>query len=116
MPLSLLFCITLATLAASCGTAVGIKDEPLYFLKGNPNVPASFPDYAVEMHFLTQGQADMTKAQIDAISQGMVMMPLQSFDDFNVEVGKLCSQVKCNYETTSKLAEFIARLHAAAVK
>jgi hypothetical protein len=117
-PPLLLFFITSATLTlSSCATLqdpVEIKDEPLYYIKGNPTVPASFPDYAVEMHFLSSGQTDMTKAQIDPIIQGMVCLPAESFDDFNTEIGKLCSQVTCDYETMAKLAELVERLHYAA--
>ena len=112
MPL-LLCCTTLA--ACNPSVPVPIKDETLYYIKGDPAVPASFPNYAVEMHFLTSGQTDLTKAQIDAITQGMVMLSLNGFDDFNKEIADLCSQNTCSYETQAILtvmAEKIKEMRA----
>lgn len=108
MLLSLQFCIILAL--PSCGTLikdpVTIKDEPLYYLK-----EASVAQWAVAMHFLTSGSVQITKDQWDAMSEGMACMPLPSFDDFNAEISKLCSQVPCNYSTQIKA--FFSRLKAA---
>lgn len=99
-----------ASLSLSCGKIkipVNISDEPLYYLKG--------PSGAVEMHFLTSGQTQLTKTEWDAISEGMVAMPLSAFEDFNTEIGKLCSQVPCNYELTQKIDQLLTRLRSAAV-
>lgn len=99
MKQSLRFCIMLALLVATndCGTLikdpVSINDEPLYFLK-----QASTDQWAVQMHFLTSGQSQITQGQWNAMSQGMVAMPLSAFSDFNTEIGKLCSQIPCNYQ------------------
>lgn len=82
---------------------VDIKDEALYYLKG--------PSGAVEMHFLTSGQTDLTLDQWNAISEGMVCMELSSWDDFNTEIGKLCSQIPCDYQTVEAFKKIIARLH-----
>lgn len=110
MPLSLLFCITLALLN-SCGTLikvpVAIKDEDLYYLK-----EASDSEWAVHMHFLSTGSDQITKDAWDKMSQGMVSMPLAAFEDFNTEIGKLCSQVPCNYEVMKKLNNFFSRLRS----
>jgi hypothetical protein len=40
-------------------------------------------------------------------------MRLNAFDDFNTEIGKLCSQVTCDYATMQKLNDFFLRLHQA---
>lgn len=109
MRLLLRFFITLAILAATsgCGTLikdpVTIKNEDLYYLK-----QASDDEWAVKMHFLTSGQSQVTKAQWEAISQGMACMSLPAFDDFNAEIAKLCSQVPCDYQQAIK--DFFLRL------
>lgn len=90
----------------SCGTIqvpVDVKDEPLYFIKGDPRVPASFPKYAVQMHFFTPGQVQLTKEDYDPITQGQVCMPLSAFRDINTEIGKLCTQVPCNYPVVQQV-------------
>ena len=93
----LLFCITLGLFnGCNVQVPVTIKDEPLYFLKG--------PSGAVEMHFLSSGQTDLTVDQWNAISMGMVAMPLDSWDDFNKEIAELCSQNDCTYELQQFLA------------
>ena len=103
-----LFFITLVTSILSCGTLqvpVTINDEDLYYLKGSSG--------AVEMHFLTSGQTDLTLDQWNAIEEGMVAMPLSAFSDFNKEIGELCSQVTCSYEVTQKFSALVARLRDA---
>lgn len=115
MLLLLLFCISSGlTVLSGCGHVdipVSIADGPLYFIKGDPAVESSFPDYAVEMHFLTSGQTQYDKASIDAITQGMVMMPLSFFDDFNKEISDLCGQVTCDMDTVAKFQSLVAHLH-----
>lgn len=86
---------------------VQINDEDLYYLKGQSG--------AVEMHFLTTGQTDLTLDQWNAIEEGMVAMPLSAFDDFNTEIGKLCSQVVCDYDTFQAWRNIYARLHKLAL-
>lgn len=98
---------------ASIQIPVSISDEPLYFIKGRCDVQATASDFAVEMYFLTSGQTELTLNDWNAISEGMVAMPLAAWDAFNIEIGKLCSQVTCNYETQQKLASLVARFHAA---
>jgi hypothetical protein len=87
-----------------------VKDEPLYYLKGRPDALPE-ENYAVEMHFLTSGQNQLTRADWDKISQGMVAMPLSAFDDFNAEIAKLCSEVTCNYEVQQKIDTLVFKLH-----
>jgi hypothetical protein len=102
-----------ALVQVSCGTLikdpVTINDEALYYLK-----EASPDQWAVEMHFLTSGQTQVTQAQWNAMSQGMVAMPLTEWDDINTEIGKLCSQVPCDYNTTQALSKLMTQLHSAA--
>jgi hypothetical protein len=110
----LLFCITLvASTLSSCGKIkipVDIQDETLTYIKGDPANPATYANYAVQMHFLSSGQIDMTKDQIDALMQGSVLMPMQAFEDFNTEIGKLCSQVPCDYNLTNLLSTLVQRM------
>ncbi len=114
---SLLFFITLALCSSCCGmpAPVDIRDEPLYYIKGRPDA-APGDQYAVQMFFLSSGQTDLTKADFDAISQGLVAMPLQSFDDFNKEIAEACSEANCDYIILAKVKSFMSRLHNAAYK
>lgn len=112
MPLLLAFFIMAAMLIPSgCGQLpdpVQINDETLYFLKG--------PSGAVQMNFLTPGQVDLTKAQWDAISEGMVAMPSSAFADFDKEIGKLCSEVPCDYATVQAFHSLVAAIKLLSVK
>lgn len=115
----LLCSTTLALLIlSSCCTAhlpVDIKDEELYYIKGLPTSQPNDSTYAVQMWFLSSGVNDLTKAQWDAISQGMVALSLQSWDNVNGYIAKLCSKPAiCNYEAQKKLAALTQRLHFAA--
>jgi hypothetical protein len=108
--------LVLSILSNGCGKIhipVDIKDETLTYIKGDPNNPATFSNYAVQMHFLSQGQVDLTKSQVDAISQGSVLMPEQAFEDFNTEIAKACSQLKCNYELTEMWSSVVAKIRIA---
>lgn len=64
------------------------------------------------MHFLTAGETDLTGAEWDSISEGMVAMSLAAFDDFNAEISKLCSQVTCDYDLLQALNRLSARVHS----
>lgn len=111
MRLLLGFCTTLVLLSVpSCGglqVPVRIHDEDLYFLK-----QVDEPRWAAHMHFLTEGTEQVSRTQWDAISQGMVCMPSHAFEDFNAEIGKLCSQVKCDYETLQQFQRLVGRIHS----
>lgn len=108
---SLLFFTTSALLSCSTLQApVTVNDQDLYYLKGSPSIPASFPNYGVEMHFLTSGQSDFTKDSWDSISQGKVCMELSAFDDFNKEISDLCSQVPCDYKLLQAVHVLIDQL------
>lgn len=100
----LLFCIILALLngCAKPQLPVGISDENLYYLKGTSG--------AVEMHFLSSGSTDLTLDQWNAISEGMVAMPLSAFGDFNTEISKLCGEVVCDYQVLQTIAELYAKM------
>lgn len=105
------FFITLAitATASGCGTLikvpVTIDDEDLYYLK-----EASPTEWAVHMHFLSTGQDQVAEDAWNAQSAGKVCMLLSAFDDFNTEIGKLCSQVPCDYQTVQNLKNLIAHL------
>lgn len=107
-----LFFITLATLTLeSCQTTVpvDIKDEDLYYLK-----EASTDQWAVEMHFLSDGQAQVSQTDWNVKSQGMVCMPLTEWSDINTEFGKLCTQITCDYEFQQAMALISERLEEVA--
>lgn len=102
---------TLGILVAlsACGTLflkhVGIENEPIYFLK-----QASDQEWATLMYFLTDGKSPVSREEWDKVSQGMVCMPLKSFADFNKEIGKLCSEVPCDYDTQVHWENLIKKL------
>ena len=99
-------------LTASCCTTipVSVKDEPLTYVKGSLGDPSTYPEFAVLMHFLSTGQADETEAEFAPTLQNSVCMPLASFEDFNTEIGKLCSQVTCDYAALAQWRDFYGRL------
>ena len=106
-PLWLLSFILLALILSGCASIpvpVTVHDEDLYYLKG--------PSGAVEMHFLTSGETDLTVAEWDSISEGMVAMSLAAFDDFNTEIGKLCSQITCDYDLLQAMNRLSSQLHS----
>lgn len=96
-------------LISSCGTLiknpVQINNEPLYYLK-----EASDAKWVTQMYFLTTDEDQLTHSEWDAVSAGMVCMPLKSFGDFNTEIGKLCSQVPCDYQAA--IQAFIQHLES----
>ncbi len=105
-----LCCISVASLSLSCCHApvqvpVDISDSPLYLVKGDPNISATFGTYAVEMHFLTAGKTDLNKEQFDKVTSGLVAMPLDNWTKFDTEIAKLCSQTPCNFATLALLAK-----------
>lgn len=114
MRLLLLFFITLVlpVSLSSCGTLikvpVTVNDETLYYLK-----QSSTDQWAVQMYFLSSGQSQVTQDSWNKISQGMACMSLSAFEDFNTEIGKLCSQVPCDYKYTQALTALIARMKSA---
>lgn len=115
----LLLSFIITALFSGCGSIqipVDIHDETLWTIKGNPSLPSSFENYAVQVQFLTTGQIDITKNQWDAISQGKVCMNLSAFDDFNTEISKLCSQVVCDYETVQAFSNLYARLKSVSLR
>ncbi len=100
----------------SCCTAhvpIDIHDEALYYIKGNPDTHPE-DNYAVQMYFLSTGENQISKFEWDMISQGMVALSAQAFDDFNAEIAKLCSETPCNYEALQKIHALIKRIHKAA--
>jgi hypothetical protein len=93
---------------------VSIADAPLWFIKGDPLVDTSFPQYAVLMNFLTSGTTDLTKAQMDLTMHttpgGWVLMKASSWESFNTEIGKLCTQDKCDFATLQRLQALVDRM------
>lgn len=61
-----------------------MKDETLFALKG-PGLGA------FEAHFLSSATADLTQAQWDAISPGMICLDAVAFGDLKKEIEELCS-------------------------
>lgn len=93
---------------SDCGSIeipVQIKDEPLYLLEGQSG--------AVEIHFLTGGVTDIPKKDWDAMSEGMVAMSEDSWGDFKTEIGKLCTETKCDYVTSAAIQFIEARMDSA---
>lgn len=122
MQLSLALSITsvLLGLSACCTSqSVTINDHTLYYQK-----QASDQDWAVRLHFLTQGTEDLTKAQWEALSEGQVCMPLSDWSDINKMVSNFCSSphIDCSYELPqggnlkSILNAFFMRLQMASGK
>jgi hypothetical protein len=77
---------------------VTVDDHTLYYQK-----QASADDWATEIHFLTQGTQDLTQAQWNAISEGMVCMGLGDWTDINKMISNFCSLkgVKCNFKLSN---------------
>ena len=117
MRLSLLFCsILVASSLNSCGTPgtpVDVPDVTLYFQKGNPALPDSFPEYILQEQFLTSGSTNMDKADWDLISQGKVAMSLSDWDKINIFVSNVCNQVECDYQALQRIQQLTAEFHAA---
>ena len=80
-----------------------VSNVTLYFQKGDPLLPASYPNYILEERFLTAGQSTLTKEDWDTISPGKVAMSLDDWDLVNKMVSNFCSQVTCDYETSTGL-------------
>lgn len=98
---------------SACGslpTNVTVNDHILYYQK-----QASDADWAVEMHFLTDGSKDLSKADWDAISEGQVCMPLSDWTDVNKTISAFCSAqgINCDYQIKQALNAFFSRLELA---
>lgn len=109
-PLLPLFIILGAlTLEACCNlpTNVAVNDHILYYQK-----QASDTDWAVEMHFLTDGTRDLSKSDWQAISEGQVCMPLSDWTDINKTISAFCSAqgITCDYQVKQALNAFFLRL------
>lgn len=108
----------------SCTTPalpVDISDIELTVIKGSPLQTSTFPEYAVQEHFLSMGQADLDKDQTDQYVDSLylagdpaVIMPLSSFTNLNAEIAKVCSNTPCNYEAVQALQAAVDKLKAAA--
>lgn len=83
-----------------------VDDVTLYYLK-----QAAPDDWAVEMHFLTEGSTQLTQAEWQEISEGQVCMATADWSKINLMISDFCSApgIKCNYEIKQLLAQFFAR-------
>ena len=91
--------IILGLLNNGCGyTRIDINDHSLYYLK-----EASQDKWAVNMHFLTSEEHNITHAEWDTISEGMVAMSLADWADINTTVSHVCSSpgIDCSYKVSS---------------
>ena len=99
----------LLVLPSACGTLitvpVPVPDMNLYYLK-----EASEAEWVLEEHFLTTGQTQVSRAGWDSISEGIVCTELSSWAALNGAVGKLCSQVTCDYQPLQILNNVMLKL------
>lgn len=105
------FCITLALFSlTSCGhipIPVHVHDETFYYQKHTDDAR-----WVTILHFLTSGKSNMSRADWERISQGSVCMSMGAAEDFNAEIGKLCSQVDCDYDTLIAFSRLMGDLRA----
>lgn len=96
--------LVLVLLFSACGEIL-IHDEIVYGLKG--------PGFgAVAVHTLTTDQANLTQAQWDGISNGMLCESAQAFGDWKSDIEKLCSyhSGECVEQVQAKLRVFFNRI------
>lgn len=84
---------------------MAIDDLNLYYLK-----EATDTQWALEEHFLSTGEAQISHADWDAMSQDKVCTELASWANINKAIGQLCSQVPCDYETVKLVNDFTTRM------
>lgn len=119
LPLFFASSVLLLLLCSRCATLtvpVTFPNVSLTLLKGNPNVPSSFANYALVEHFFGTDETDISKATWDAESSGQVCMTLTDWGSINKAVAALCSQIECDEGTFSLLTALNSRLTGAAFK
>jgi hypothetical protein len=102
--LSQILLITMGALLLSSSCArVKIKDEDIYGDKG--------ADGAVEVHLLSEGQADIPKAVWDKLRFGMACISRQALGDLKAEIMELCSYSNdCDYEVQQNIQAFFDKM------
>lgn len=68
---------------------------------------------AAQVDFLTQVVIHLSLAQWEPMREGMVCMDAPTWGELDQEIGKLCTKVKCDYQTkqaVKSLQQFLLAL------